>query len=324
MNTPLPHRPARTPMSLAAILVAAAFGLAHPAIADEGASDLATAFSALDNNATWERVGDEIPVDFEDHHPQGMLKIGDTFFISTVRIAERPAPYDTPKDGFDRSAGKGTGFLLKLSAKGELLGKVELGEGDAYHPGGIDFDGTSIIVPVAEYRPNSSAIIYRVNPETLEATEILRFNDHLGGVTFDRENHRLHAVSWGSRRLYAWDLGSDGKPASASAEPVANPSFYIDYQDCHYAGPARMLCGGLTRYGPEEADQVAVGGLDLVDLERNAPVHQLPVKIWLRPDLVITNNPQFCEAGDNGVDCWFAPEDDATTIYHYHATPAAK
>ena len=99
-----------------------------------------------------------------------------------------------------------------------------------------------------------------------------------------------------------------------------NPSFYIDYQDCHYAGPARMLCGGLNKYGPDPEAPVAVGGLDLVDLERNAPVHQVPVKLWVRPDLAMTNNPSFCEAGTGAIDCWFAPEDDHTVIRHFRAT----
>ena len=42
-----------------------------------------------------------------------------------------------------------------------------------YHPGGIDYDGRHIWVPVAEYRPNSRSIIYRVpvtqNPVWVEA-----------------------------------------------------------------------------------------------------------------------------------------------------------
>ena len=303
-------------MTVRTAALASALALAIPLAAS--AADLAAAVRTLTGGTAWERI-DAIPVAFDDHHPQGMLKIGDVFYLSTVRIAERPAPYETPQDGYDRSPGKGEGYLLKLSATGELLGEVRLGEGDAYHPGGIDFDGSAIIVPVAEYRPNSAAIVYRVDPETLAATEILRFDDHLGGVTVDRDGGRLHAVSWGSRRLYAWDLDASGKVADAAAEPVANPSFYIDYQDCHYAGPARMLCGGLNRYGPDEATRVAVGGLELVDLARNAPVHQVPVKLWVRPDLVMTNNPQFCEASDAALDCWFAPEDDATTIYHYRA-----
>lgn len=282
----------------------------------QDAGTLADAFTQVTGGAKWERIG-QTPVAFEDHHPQGMVKIGDTFFLSTVRILERPEKYNAPRDGMDRSPGKGEGYLLKLDASGHLIGKVRLGEGDIYHPGGIDFDGTSIIVPVAEYRPNSAAIIYRVDPETLAPTEILRFPDHLGGVTVDRANRRLHAVSWGSRRFYAWDLDASGKPVQAAAQPVANPSFYIDYQDCHFAGPARMLCGGLNKYGPDGGPTLALGGLDLVDLDRSVPVHQVPVKLWISPEKAMTNNPYFCATAAGSLDCWFAPEDDATVIYHY-------
>ena len=34
-----------------------------------------------------------------------------------------------------------------------------------YHPGGIDYDGRHIWVSVAEYRPNSRSIVYRIDPE---------------------------------------------------------------------------------------------------------------------------------------------------------------
>ncbi len=280
------------------------------------ADDLATAFRTLTNTTQWEKIG-ETPLAFEDHHPQGMVKIGDDFYVSTVRIIERTERYETPQEGMDRTAGTGEGYLLKFSASGELLDQVQLGDGDAYHPGGIDFDGTSIWVPVAEYRPNSAAVIYRVDPATMEGEEVFRFPDHIGGVTLDRASNKLHGVSWGSRRFYAWQLGDDGAPVTTDADPVMNPSFYIDYQDCHYAGPGHMLCGGLNRYGPDADARIAVGGLDLVDLERNAPVHQLPIRMWLPPDLAMTHNPYFCELGEGALDCWFAPQDNDTVLHQY-------
>jgi hypothetical protein len=43
-------------------------------------------------------------------------------------------------------------------------------------------ESTHIWVPVAEYRPDSRSIVYRVDPATLEATEVLRFADHIGGI----------------------------------------------------------------------------------------------------------------------------------------------
>ena len=64
------------------------------------------------------------------------------------------------QDGFDRDTGEGVGHLFKLNMKGNLIADLTLGEGSMYHPGGIDYDGQSIWVPVAEYRPNSRAITY--------------------------------------------------------------------------------------------------------------------------------------------------------------------
>ena len=54
----------------------------------------------------------------------------------------------------DRSAGVGRGWLFKFTPRA-VAGTAELTDGVVYHPGGIDFDGKNIWVPVAEYRPNS-------------------------------------------------------------------------------------------------------------------------------------------------------------------------
>ena len=88
---------------------------------------------------------------FRTFHPQGMVKIGETLFVSSVEV-------------IDRDAGKGVGHLFKIDMAGALVADLRLGEGAIYHPGGIDYDGTSIWVPVAEYRPDSRSIVYRVDP----------------------------------------------------------------------------------------------------------------------------------------------------------------
>ena len=93
------------------------------------------------------------------HHPQGMVRFGDSLFLSSVEIIERTERYETPQDGYDRTAGVGRGWVFRLNLDGELQDSAELGEGDIYHPGGIDFDGQYLWVPVAEYRPDSESII---------------------------------------------------------------------------------------------------------------------------------------------------------------------
>ena len=147
--------------------------------------------------------------------------------------------------------GAGVGHLFKFDASGKLLADVILGEGTIYHPGGIDYDGTDIWVPVAEYRPNSKSIVYRVDPQSMKATEVFRWADHIGGVVHDTEDQALHGVSWGSRRFYRWKLDANRRLANAvdrgKPQRTMNPSHYVDYQDCKYAGQRRMLCTGVDR-----------------------------------------------------------------------------
>jgi hypothetical protein len=88
----------------------------------------------------WQPVA-EIPIAFPTHHPQGMVKIGDTFYVSSVEITVPTKRFPEPKDGYDRDTGEGAGHLFKIDAKGNLLGDLKLGEGSVYHPGGIVYVG---------------------------------------------------------------------------------------------------------------------------------------------------------------------------------------
>jgi Family of unknown function (DUF6454) len=115
----------------------------------------------LTHATPWKPVA-TIPVNFNTQHPQGMVKIGDTFFVSSVEIKTPTKRFAQPQGGYDRDTGEGVGHLYRFDAKGALVTGLVLGEGSIYHPGGIDYDGRYIWVPVAEYRPNSRAIIYRV------------------------------------------------------------------------------------------------------------------------------------------------------------------
>src|SRR4030095_2961877 len=124
----------------------------------------------------WRQVA-AIPVKFNTQHPQGMIKIGDTFYVSSVEIKTPTKRYPQLQDGYDRDTGEGAGQPFKFDVSGNLITDLALGEGTIYHPGGIDYDGKSIWVPVAESRPNSRAIVYRVDPTTMKATEVFRYGD---------------------------------------------------------------------------------------------------------------------------------------------------
>jgi hypothetical protein len=196
----------------------------------------------LTRASSW-RLAASIPIKFRTYHPQGMVKIGDAIFVSSVEVKVATRRFETPVDGRDRDTGQGTGHLFKIDAQGRLLRDLVLGDGPMYHPGGLDFDGSAIWVPVAEYRPDSRSIVYKVNPETLKITEVLRVADHIGAVAVDTDDRTLYGVSWGSRRFYSWKLDEDQVPGMSPgmSEPVVNPSHYVDYQDCKYAGAHRMV-----------------------------------------------------------------------------------
>jgi uncharacterized protein DUF6454 len=251
---------------------------------------IAQRVTKLTRASLWTQVS-AVPVGFRTYHPQGMVKIGNTIVFSSV----------------DRA---GTGHLFKMDLKGKLLADVTIGEGAIYHPGGIDYDGKFIWVPVAEYRPDSRAIIYRVDPATLKATEVFRVDDHIGAIVHNTDDETLHGVSWGSRRFYRWTM--DGR----SAARTLNPSHYIDYQDCKYAGARQMLCGGLTemRQTPE-ATPFRLGGIDLIDLRDGRPVHQVPILLWTKSGLDMTHNPLWLEPSDRALRAYFMPEDDTSTLY---------
>jgi hypothetical protein len=265
-----------------------------------------------------------IPINFNTYHPQGMVKIGDTFFLSTVDIKKPTTRYAQLQDGYDRDTGEGAGHLIKFDAKGNLITDLALGEGSVYHPGGMDYDGKWIWVPAAEYRPNSKSILYRVDPATMKATEVLRYGDHIGGLVYNAESKTLHGVSWGSRRFYRWTFDNDGKVSNAGTRPedlrVANRSHYIDYQDCKYLGRQEALCSGLNMYQvKKDGPRFALGGFEIVDLAANQAIYQVPVELWTDGGLPMTYNPFWIEATANGLRAYFMPEDEKSTLYIYEA-----
>jgi hypothetical protein len=275
----------------------------------------------LTRDASWKPVT-SIAVDFPTHHPQGMVKIGDTFYVTSVAVKVPTTRFPQPVDGYDRDPGQGIGHLFKIDKTGKLLADLPLGEGTMYHPGGIDYDGTSIWVPVAEYRPDSRSIIYRVDPVRMQAAEVFRFADHIGALVHNTDDNTLHGVSWGSRRFYRWTLDKQGKGTNADVPPeklrVMNISHYVDYQDCKYAGGRRMLCSGVTelRQRPDAAP-FRLGGLDLIDLSGGRPLHQVPVLLWTADGLDMTHNPVWIEPTSTGLRGYFMPEDNTSTIYIY-------
>ena len=320
------------PRALSLLRLLAAAALTSGAVAAQprvGRTDLAERVRTLTRDTVWTEVA-RVPMGFRTFHPQGMVRIGDTLYVASVEVTTPTRRYPALQDGHDRDTGSGVGHLFKIDLRpgraGTLLASARLGDGAIYHPGGIDFDGRSLWVPVAEYRPDSRAVIYTVDPETLKAIAVAEVGDHIGGVVRDTDAGTLHGVSWGSRRFYRWPMRADGTIAGAP-QVRANPSHYVDYQDCKYAGGGAMLCGGLAELRGPGTPLLRLGGLDLVDLADGRPLHQVPVPLWTASGHVMTRNPVWVEPSGTGLKAYFMPEDDASVLYVYEVgknSPAAR
>jgi len=292
-------------------LAAASFRPSCAAELPEGGL-IAERFQRLTPAAVWQKA-EEIPLGFNTYHPQGMVLVRDHIFLSSVQV-------------IDRSAGRGRGHLFELSARGELLRQITFEEGATYHPGGVDFDGEHLWIPVAEYRPDSRSIVYRVDPETLRVDRVFEFGDHLGAIVCDRAHRRLVAVSWGSRRFYQWDLREAESTPRDAEHPVMRPnsSHYVDFQDGqHLVGTHLALFGGLKRHSPPGSDTAgfALGGLELVDLRDLRPVHQLPVMLQTSRAHTLLQNPWTVRLHESGLRFFFIPEDNHSTLYIVDVEP---
>ncbi|MEO7079156.1 MAG: DUF6454 family protein [Rhodococcus sp. (in: high G+C Gram-positive bacteria)] len=265
--------------------------------------------------ARWELVR-RTPLAFPTHHPQGLAFVGDRIFLSSVEILENPerlpgAPWAT--------AGRGIGHVFVLDDQGGFLHDIVVGERDCYHPGGIDFDGTSIWVPVAEYRPRSRALVLSIDPDTLVATERFRIADHVGWIVADPDNGRLYGGSWGSREFVTWG------PAGEELDRWENPSAFVDYQDAQYAGGGRVFCTGIATLPTPIDDATAeLGGFALVDFGDQRIVREMPIPLFSTAQHVATRNPFALTVDSGELVMHVAPDDDTastgTELLSYRAT----
>ncbi|SFE62784.1 hypothetical protein SAMN05428981_10744 [Bacillus sp. OV194] len=280
---------------------------------DNGKQNIFDQFEKISRDTKWQQK-EKIDLQFNNYHSQGMVKVGDLFYMSAVQIIEKPVKYGKIVDGYDRSPGKGIGHLFVFTKKGELVKDIKLGEGNMYHPGGIDFDGKNIWVSVAEYRPNSHSIVYKVDPKTKDAKEAFRVHDHIGGIVREGQNGKIIGNSWGSRQFYEWN--EQGKQLAKKE----NTSHFIDYQDGHYAGNGKMILSGIAEL-PDPANSNSkpyeLGGVALVDMKTLDTIHEAPITEFSPQGHVITRNPVFMENAGQELRLYAVPDDDNGSLLVY-------
>ena len=131
------------------------------------------------------------------------------------------------------------GYLHEFDrATGRFLRRLELTDGDRYHPGGISLYGRSIWVPVAELKPNSSAVLEEIDTDTLRIRRKIHVADHLGCVAVSDRN--LIAGNWDSRLLYIFDLHG-GERVRVVPNPSGTP-----FQDMKFINGQLVGSGPLT------------------------------------------------------------------------------
>ncbi|HBI86567.1 MAG TPA: hypothetical protein DDY75_01525 [Sphingobacterium sp.] len=261
---------------------------------------------------------DSIPLLFDTYHTQGLTKIGDYFFLTGVDVHRWPKAYKKLMGKFDRDVGVGNGYIMKFNLKGELISKVSLGHGSMYHPGGIDFDGENIWVPVCEYRPFGRSLIYRLNPITMAAQEVFIVDDAIGAIIYNRDENELIGMNWDAVQFYKWKkvYGEDKWDLTSVSR---NDQHFIHYQDGQYIGQGLMLCSGLNSFQavPNTKDKIIIGGLQLLDVKTYSSRYSIPIELWSKKGRVMTGNPFCAEVIDGEINCYFVPDDNHSILYTY-------
>jgi Family of unknown function (DUF6454) len=248
--------------------------------------------------------------------------MGDRYFVSSGMYTQSTQSFGngTIINGTDRTPGAGVGHMLVFDPKGKRLADVALTEpGDIeYHVGGISSDGEYIWSTIAQYRPNATAHVARINPVNLNAERMFSVNDHEGGIVHDTSTNQLLLLNWGSRNASRWQLNEHCDSSATHISTVRNKNYFLDYQDCKFLGHPRaynhravMLCGGVTTL----TNNCTVGGMSIVDMETMVAVDEVPMMLLSDLGLPLTQNAIDWDVMDGKLTVYMAPDVGNTTIY---------
>ena len=123
---------------------------------------------------------------------------------------------------------------------------------------GIDRDGDSLWVPVAEYRKNSASTVLQVEMRTLAIRGRFEVGDHIGCMAVLED--RLIGGNWDSRQFFSWDRA--GKLIEKRENPHA-----VAYQDLKFRDGQLIASGNVSR------DEGAIDWLDPAMLAVRRRIH---------------------------------------------------
>ncbi len=298
--------------------------LPPPGASSQG-DEIIRQFTALGRSTEWALV-EKVAFEGDTFETEGLVRLGnDRYFVSAGEWTVPRSTSTVTADG-TTVAGQGFAHMLVFDGKGTRIADATITTAGAaeYHGGGIEYDGTYIWSTLAQYRPDSTATLVRMRPDTLQPEPILRIADHMGAVVHDLSTGDLLTLNWGARSASLWNLNYKPNPLPDFTAPravIKNPSHYTDYQDCKFLGHSQqygfrpvMICGGITSlYG------TTIGGVALVDMQTMVPLYEVPLTMLSDRGVLVTKNPMDVAIVDGKMRLFFLPDERNSTLYAYEA-----
>lgn len=248
---------------------------------------------SLGRSTPWTLV-DSLAVNGDVGHPQGLCRWGDGWLVSTVH------------------PGSARGEVVMVSTDGEALLRVDVTDGERFHPGGFTTDSATAGSPgcwiaVAEYRPRSTTTVTRLDAE-LATVESFPFDDHLGAICALADG-TLFAMSWASRRWYRLD--SSGR----ILEQRTTSGRWVDLQDIAAVtlgvDGERVVATGVGGL-QTPTGLVQLGGLVSIDVDTLTIDHDTPIAAWMPSGRVATYNGSHLDPLDGSSVTLHCLVDDTT------------
>lgn len=228
-----------------------------------------------------------LQLDGELFHVQGLEIKEDTIWVTSVDNDNHRGYIHE----FDRLTGK-------------LRRRLELTDGARYHPGGISFSQGSIWVPVAEMRPDSTAVLVEIDAGSLKVRRRIHVADHLGCVA--AMAGKLVAGNWDSKLFYVFDLASD------TPERIVPNATQTHYQDMKFVD-GHLVAGGNLTWLSGAVDWIEWPSMKLKRTLQAGAVG--PVRPFGR------GGPYTGEGmAIDGRDLFVVPEDGPSRLFHFKLT----
>jgi hypothetical protein len=218
------------------------------------------------------------------NHVQGLAVDGKRFFLSSVDKGEK------------------TGWVYVIDRDTYKIQKsIRLALGDQYHPGGMQLVGDFLYVPLAEYRPKSSATILKVDTRNYQVHFVARVDDHVGAIAVAKDG-TMYLANWDAREIII--LEPDGKVREKKLNPTSTA-----YQDMEWHE------GKLWGTGHTSVNNRPTSVIDVIDIDGWEVAQRFTLS-----GKTTSGNAHFGREGftKEGNILWFVPEDGPkSTLYKF-------